>query len=50
MKTMKDLRTTLAIIATLALGACASATPYPPNPNVASSGNTYASDGVLQRD
>ena len=43
MKTMNDFRTTLAVIATLALGACASATPYPPNPNVA-----YTTYGVVQ--
>jgi outer membrane lipoprotein SlyB len=35
------------VIAALALGACASTTPYPPNPNVASSGNGYSAYGVV---
>lgn len=50
MKTLNGLGTVLAIITTLALGACAgtNATPYPPNDNVASSGNAYSSYGVVQ--
>jgi hypothetical protein len=50
MGSMNRFCTTLAVIATLALGACAGATPYPPNPNVANSGNVDASHGTLQRD
>ena len=37
----------LAMIVTLALGACVSATPYPPNPNVAGSGHPYSVYGVV---
>ena len=53
MKTTKKLGSVIGMIAALMLGGCASTTttntrPYPPNPNVASTGNAYSEYGVVQ--
>lgn len=48
MKTTNRFRTALALIAVLTLASCANTAPYPPNPNVASSGNAYSIYGVVQ--
>ena len=53
MKTTKKLGSVLGIIAALTLGGCASTNatntaPYPPNPNVANTGNAYSGYGIVQ--
>jgi len=50
MKTIFGLKTVLGVLAILILGACTTmnTTPYPPNPNVAGSGNYYSIYGVVQ--
>ncbi len=50
MKTTKKLVSVLGMIAALTLGGCASTNtaPYPPNPNVASTGNAYSEYGIVQ--
>ena len=50
MKTTKKLGSVLGIVAALTLGGCASTNtaPYPPHPNVASTGNAYSEYGIVQ--
>lgn len=50
MKTIKRFGSALGLSAVLILGGCANmdSTPYPPNPNVARSGNAYPSYGVVR--
>ncbi len=50
MKTMNQFGSTLGMIAVLTLGGCANmnSAPYPPNPNVASTGDVYPGHGVVQ--
>jgi outer membrane lipoprotein SlyB len=49
MRMINTLGSALGIIAALILGGCAemNSTPYPSNPNVASTGNTYSAYGVV---
>lgn len=53
MKTVRNSGSVLGMIAILMLGGCASTDttntrPYPPNPNVASTGNAYSEYGIVQ--
>lgn len=47
MRTINRVGALLATIAALALGACASTMPYPPNPNVAGANHVYPVYGVV---